>query len=54
MSMWPTRSPGAAPRSGPRWRSEPRWAEEGEADGSPCRALAAHLRALMARLEGGA
>ena len=28
-------------------------AEEGEADGSPYRALAAHLRMLTARLEGG-
>jgi hypothetical protein len=26
------------------------WAAEGEAEGSPCLALAAHLRALAARL----
>ena len=30
-----------------------RWAEDGEAEGSPYLALAAHLRTLMARLEGG-
>ena len=34
-------------------REQARWAEDGEAEGSPYLALAAHLRTLMARLEGG-